>query len=99
MTRLVFAPRAFGEIDRIADFLLENDPAGAAAIGALLRSGIEILGQHPLIGRLIEHRFRELVISRGRSGYVALYKYDPVADVVVILAIRHQRESEFGLEG
>ena len=98
MTRLVFAPRAFEDIDRITDFLLENDPEGALAIGALLRSGIEILDQHPLVGRLIEHRFRELVISRGRSGYVALYKYDPIADIVVILAIRHQRESGFDRE-
>ncbi len=31
--------------------------------------------------------------SRGRSGYVALYRYDPAADTAVVLAIRHQRES------
>lgn len=97
MTRLVFAPRAIEDIDRITDFLLENDPEGASTIGALLRSGIEILGQHPLVGRLIEQRFRELVISRGRSGYVALYKYDPNADIVIIMAIRHQRESGFDM--
>jgi plasmid stabilization system protein ParE len=96
VTRLVLAPRAFEDIDRITDLLLENDAEGAPAIGALLRSGIEILIQHPLVGKLIERCFRELVISRGRSGYVALYKYDPVADVVVILAICPQRESESG---
>ena len=95
MTRLVFAPRAFEDIDRIAGFLLENDPGGTSAVGALLRSGIEILRQHPLVGRMIEHRFRELVISRGRSGNVALHKYDPIADIVVTLAIRPQREGGF----
>jgi plasmid stabilization system protein ParE len=89
--------RAFEDIDRIADLMLESDSKGTSAIGAVRRSGVEILGQHPLVGKSIEHRFRfrELVISRGRSGYVALYKYDPIADIVVILAIRHQRENGF----
>ena len=36
---------------------------------------------------------RELVISKGRTGYVALYRYLPEQDRVDILAIRHQRES------
>jgi len=36
-----------------------------------------------------------LVISRGRSGYLALYSYDDAADVVLVLAIRHQREQDY----
>jgi plasmid stabilization system protein ParE len=36
---------------------------------------------------------RELVISKGRTGYVALYRYLPEQDRVDVLAIRHQRES------
>ena len=36
---------------------------------------------------------RELMVSRGRSGYVVLYSIEPAAeDVVLVLAIRHQRE-------
>jgi plasmid stabilization system protein ParE len=97
VTRLVFAPRAFEDVDRIARFLVETDPQGAQTIGVLLRSGIEILAQHPLVGRPIERGLRELVISRGRSGYVCLYKYDPVADIALILAVRHQREGGFGM--
>jgi plasmid stabilization system protein ParE len=38
---------------------------------------------------------RELVISFGDSGYVALYRYDPVDDVVFVLAFRHQREAGY----
>jgi plasmid stabilization system protein ParE len=53
------------------------------------------LGQHPLIGRAVESGCRELVISRGRSGYVALYRYDEARDDVLILAIRHQREAGY----
>jgi plasmid stabilization system protein ParE len=35
---------------------------------------------------------RELVISRGKSGYVALYSYERNSDTILILTIRHQRE-------
>lgn len=35
---------------------------------------------------------RELVISRGSTGYIALYLYHEIRDVVTVLAIRHQRE-------
>jgi hypothetical protein len=38
---------------------------------------------------------RELVISRGRTGYVALYTYDKERDRVWIKTIRHQREGGF----
>ena len=34
-------------------------------------------------------------ISRGRTGYVALYQYDAATDVVLVLAVRHQREAGF----
>jgi plasmid stabilization system protein ParE len=50
---------------------------------------------HPLLGRPTEHGLRELLISRGRTGYVALYQYDAAADKVLVLAVRHQREAGF----
>jgi plasmid stabilization system protein ParE len=43
--------------------------------------------------RVFDFLARELVISKGRTGYVALYRYLPEQDRVDILAIRHQRES------
>jgi len=48
-----------------------------------------------LIGRPVESNYRELVISRGRSGYIALYRYHETRDVVLVLAIRHQREAGY----
>jgi hypothetical protein len=36
---------------------------------------------------------RELIISRGRSGYVALYEYQPALERVLVVAIWHQREA------
>lgn len=38
---------------------------------------------------------RELVISHGRTGYVALYDWLEAIDTVVVLALRHQREAGY----
>src|SRR5271168_3589619 len=38
---------------------------------------------------------RELVIGFGDSGYVALYRHDSTADVVYVLAFRHQKEAGY----
>ena len=92
MARLVFAPGALRDLDRLADFLLEQSPADAVATATLISGALSALKDHPMIGRPAEAGLRELLISRGRSGYVALYRYDPASDTVVALAIRHQRE-------
>lgn len=92
MARLVFAPRALRDLERLADFLLQQSAADAAATAPPIGSALQVLKQHPMIGRPAEAGLRELMISRGRSGYVALYRYDPASDTAVVLAIRHQRE-------
>jgi len=38
---------------------------------------------------------RELVISRGATGYLALYRFDPAVDAVRILRVRHQHEAGY----
>jgi plasmid stabilization system protein ParE len=48
-----------------------------------------------LLGRPLHGDIRELVISYGRTGYVALYRFVVGRDEVRILAMRHQRELGF----
>ncbi len=93
MARLVFAPAALNDLERLAVFLLDQSQRQAAETRPLLIDGLQVLKRHPLIGRPTEHRLRELLISRGRSGYVALYRYLVESDTVLILAPRHQREA------
>jgi len=95
LTRLVLAPGALRDIERLTDFLVEQDTPAAGATARILTEGLGILKQHPLIGREAEAGLRELVISRGRSGYVALYRFDVAADTALVLAIRHQREGGY----
>jgi len=60
-----------------------------------IRSAVEILAAHPLIGRRVEGELRELIISYGQTGYVALYRFVVSRDEVRLLALRHQREVGF----
>ncbi len=57
-----------------------------------IRSAVETLATHPLVGRRIEGDLRELVISFGATGYIALYRFLIHQDEVRVLALRSQRE-------
>jgi plasmid stabilization system protein ParE len=89
---IAYAPDALADLERITEFLLESDAPAAAETAGLVTGAIDILRLHPRIGRPVEQGFRELVISRGRSGYLALYGYDEAGDAIIVYAIRHQRE-------
>lgn len=95
MPKLQFATRAFEDLDRLTEFLLDRAPELAAETGPLILGGLRTLKDHPLIGRPVEGELRELLISRGRTGYVALYRFNRATDVVLVLRIRHQRELDF----
>jgi len=75
--------------------LLASAPEAALETVDIILNGLHILGNHPLMGRPLAHGLRELVISRGRTGYLALYRYDARADVALVLAVKHQRESDY----
>lgn len=93
MTELVYADQALKDLERLSDFLLETDPQAAKDTAALIFDALEILVQHPEIGRKVHFGQRELVISRGQTGYLALYRFLPHIDRILVLALRHQRES------
>ncbi|HRD35162.1 MAG TPA: type II toxin-antitoxin system RelE/ParE family toxin [Rhodocyclaceae bacterium] len=98
MARLIYAQRALSDLERLTDFLLDTEPAMALETVELIAEAVQILEHHPLIGRPTEQGMRELVISRGRTGYLALYSHNETHDVVLIFAIRHQREAGHTLE-
>ena len=95
MAVISYAPRASSDLQRLVDFLAGSDPSAAAQTTELIVSAVEALQHHPLLGRPVESGFRELVISRGRSGYLAFYRYDEARDRVLVLTIRHQREAGY----
>jgi len=95
MTRWVLAEAAALDLEQLTDFLLERFPADAVHTVDLITDALIILEAHPRIGRPVGSALRELVISRGKTGYLALYEYDETADLCLVLAVRHQREQDY----
>ena len=94
---IVFAEEALADLERIFEFNFERDPATALDHVAKVRSAVLILEDHPEIGRPAGKgaSLRELIISHGKSGYLALYEYSPAERLVRVLAVRHQREAGY----
>jgi plasmid stabilization system protein ParE len=90
-----YSARALRNLDRLVDFPISHDPDTAVAAAEAIVDAVAVLERHPYIGRPVRGRLRELVISYGRTGYVALYRVSPRRDHVEILAIRHQREAGY----
>jgi len=95
VARVVYSKNALDNLERSFQFLADNAPDAAVAAAGAISSAIDMLEHHPMIGRIVEGQLRELVISFGRTGYVALYRFSPVHDQVLVLAIRHQRELDY----
>ena len=95
MAAISYSVRALADLDGLFDFLASVDPLAAVEAAELIVDAVKVLERHPHIGRPVRGRLRELVISQGRAGYVALYRVTPRRDRVEVLAIRHQREAGY----
>ena len=93
MARIELAPEVGEDLERILSHLAEHESdQGAQRIEAII-AALDVLASNPEMGRCVRGEFRELVIGRERKGYLALYQYLSEADLVLVLAIRAQRES------
>ncbi len=92
-----FTPDAARDLQRLFDFLAERDMKAARRARATIAKGIEFLRAFPFSCRKAspEHPLlRELIISFGANGYVALFEIED-SQTVTVLAMRHQREEDF----
>jgi plasmid stabilization system protein ParE len=97
--RVRFTADAEADLLRLDDFLLEHDLAIAERALAVIKDALQLLEQFPFSCRKAadgQHgpRLRELIIPFGAAGYVALFEIEN-ARTVTILAVRHQRESDY----
>ena len=91
-----FAPAAAKDLQRLFDFLAERDVKAARRARTAIAKGIGFLRTFPFSCRKAspDHPFlRELIISFGANGYVALFEIED-DKTVTVLAIRHQREED-----
>lgn len=95
MEKIVYSRNAVNDLIRLTDFLASIDTTAATETIDLIEEAINILSRHPLIGRSVDENIRELIISRGDTGNVALYSLEENKNSVLILAIKNQREAGF----
>jgi len=82
---------------RRTGLLAERDAKAARRARSAIAKGIEFLRTFPFSCRKAspEHPLlRELIISFGANGYVALFDIED-GQTVTVLAVRHQREEDF----
>lgn len=92
-----FTPAAAKDLQRWFDFLAERDVKAARRARTAIAKGIEFLRIFPFSCRKASPEYpllRELIISFGANGYVALFEIEN-GQTVTVLAIRHQREEDF----
>ena len=94
---------AVEDLQRLQDFAVERELAGETSDWATpqraldaIREGMRLLSWSPYSCRRAElgnGRSRELIAPFGAACYVVLFEI--VNDVVVIGAVRHQREADY----
>jgi plasmid stabilization system protein ParE len=92
-----YTEEAKEDLKRLFTFLAEQDLQAAKRARKTIAASIQLLQQFPFTCRkaVPENSFlRELVISFGGAGYVALFEIDD-NETVTVIAVRHQREDDY----
>lgn len=112
--RVRYAAAARDDLKRLYGFLVRRDIAAAERALEAITRAVDVLRDFPFTCRKVDDAnpfLRELVISFGDSGYVALFEIEGDPEVaqeqghaneqdepvryVSILAVRHQREDDY----
>lgn len=91
MPRVIITEGAAEGLERCRKFLAAKVREAARQAGQVIEQQFLLLETTPDIGRPLPEMpaLRELVITFGDSGYVALYRHEPADNAVYILAFRH----------
>lgn len=95
--RVRLTKTAIDDLKRLNTFLLQQDLEAARRARNALASAFIFLQTFPFSCRKASPDtpfLREMVISFGGAGYIALFEIDE-GEVVTILAVRHQREEDY----
>lgn len=98
MPQVTVSALAQRDLQRLQDFLKTKNRLAARKAGEVIIRAIQQLKTLPDIGRpvpFLPQEYQELVIGFGDSGYVMLYRHDREMDRIVIVTVRHQKESGY----
>ena len=91
------APAAADDLQRLVEFLANNDFNAAVRARSAIGDALKFLSLFPFSCRKASAEspfLREMIITFGRDGYVALFEIEDT-NRVTILAVRHQREDDY----
>jgi plasmid stabilization system protein ParE len=96
MPRVIYAPSAIRDLQRLREFLRPKNPIAAKRAADTIMKAVQMIGLQPQLGRPVEDMpegYREWPIDFGDSGYMARYRFD--GKNITILAVRHQKEAGY----
>ena len=71
LARLSYSEQALADLDGLTDFLIETDFLSVLETVGLIEEALALQVRHPMIGSTVEFGRDALLISRGRTGYLA----------------------------
>jgi plasmid stabilization system protein ParE len=95
VARIAYSRNAIRNLERVLAYAADTAPGSELAAARAIRSAVTALAEHPYLGRPVGQGLRRVVISYGKTGYVALYRFVAAQDVIRVLAVRHQRELDY----
>ncbi|PSJ81228.1 type II toxin-antitoxin system RelE/ParE family toxin [Neisseria iguanae] len=93
MPQIILTENAAADLQRLYLFLEEKDILAARRAIQTIRETLNKLAAFPAGGRFFDDDYREWPVPFGNWGYLVLYRIEPEA--VIIVAIKHQRESAY----
>jgi plasmid stabilization system protein ParE len=96
MPHIIYSSKSLADVKRLRSFLEGKNPRAAREASEAIAKALNLLIDFPEAGRpvLIDPPgLRDLFIEFGNSGYIARYRYDGRA--VLVLTVKHGREAEF----
>jgi plasmid stabilization system protein ParE len=95
--RVRYTRAAREDLHRLFTYLAQRDLQAARRARGAIAKAADFLAEFPFACRKADTAnpfLRELLIPFGSSGYVVLYEIGE-AEMVTLLAIRHQREEDY----
>jgi plasmid stabilization system protein ParE len=97
--RIALHPQARTNLLKLHEFLADYDVEIADKVLETIDASFSAMSRHPYICRKVQREefpavWRELIISFGSSGYLALFEITSDEEVTVMV-VKHQRESVY----
>ena len=92
--KLAFLPEALEDIDRLYEFLIDENPIAAQKAMLAIDEEIALLLENPYLGIEMDHGadYRQLFVPFGKSAYVLRYRIHAERETLVVVRVWHGRE-------